>query len=278
MPGARGSSGVFLTAGLFAVVFLCAVFMGFVAFSPGTDNGNRLIAFFIFTSLAAASFAFARALFRAVFAKRIARRLWARVNRDLYTMGFRDATAAEVRDTLGLPVQLLAPYTLALQRGGGIDHETVGRRGEREIRCFNVRIRGGGWMDVPAVAVRVEAAFASTLITPWRIPIRPRPDMKRAWFEHGLFNRSLAVFSTDPFFANALVDPRMMDWLRENLHRTTIELAGEWVLAWNMPRGRHRREPKELIDVVMAFTEQIPRALPSLFPRDGVTLRWRHRS
>jgi len=272
----RTLSGVLVIAGLLVVVSMSAVFMGFVAFSPETDRSNRLLALFIMTPLLVASFAFVVALYRAVFAKQISRRRWARAGRHLAASGFRDATPSEIQDTLGLPVQLLAPYTLALQRGGGIDHVMVGSVGDQQVRCFNVRIRGGGWMDVPAVALRLDAAFASTLIRPQRVPIRPRPDMKRAWFEHERFNRSLAVFSVDPFFANALVDPRMMDWLRTNLHRTTIELAGRWVLAWNMPRGRFRRGPLELMDVVSGFAERVPRAVPSLFPRRSDTLRWRH--
>ena len=211
----RTVSGVLLIACLLVIVSMSAAFMGFVAFSPGTDESNRLLALFILTPLLVAVFAFLVALYRAVFAKQISRRRWARAGRRLASSGFRDATASEVQDTLGLPVQLLAPPILALQRGGGIDHVMVGSVGDRQVRCFNVRIRGGGWMDVPAVALRLDASFASTLIRPQRVPIRPRPDMKRAWFEHERFNRSLAVFSVDPFFANALVDPRMMDWLRQ---------------------------------------------------------------
>jgi hypothetical protein len=263
-------------ATLFAFISLSAAFMGFGAFSAGTDRTNRLIAFGIFIPLMLSAVAFAGGLYRAIFARQIARRRWARLNRELYSLGFQDATADEVEDTLGLPVQLLAPYTLARQRGGGIDHVTVGEVDDREIRSFNVRIRGGGWIDVPAVAIRIEASLAPTVIRPFRAPIPPRPDMRRAWFEHEQFNRSVAVFSVDPFFANAIVDPRMMDWLRSNLRKTTIELSDHWVVAWNLPHRTFGRGPQELIQFLAGFADRVPRAIPSLFPKRPGQVRWQH--
>jgi hypothetical protein len=100
--------------------------------------------------------------------------------------------------------------------------------------------------------------------------------MKRAWFEHEQFNRSIAVFSVDPFFASAMVDPRMMEWLRANLRRTTIELADHWAVAWNMPHRGLGRGPQELIEILVAFDDRIPRAVPSLFPERHDQVRWQH--
>jgi hypothetical protein len=263
-------------AALLVFVGLNAVFMGVVAFSGEVDRTNRLIALAIFIPLVLCTLMFAVGLYTALFAKRISGRRWARVNRELGAMGFRDATASEIQDTLGLPVQLLAPYMLALQRGGGIDHVRVGQVDGHEVRAFNVRIRGGGWIDVPAVALRVHASLTQTVIRPSRGPMPPRPDMKRAWFEHEQFNRSVAVFSVDPFFASAMVDPRMMDWLRTNIHQTTIELADHWVVAWDMPHQRFGRGPQELIDFLIGFDERIPRSVPSLFPERLSRMRWHH--
>jgi hypothetical protein len=261
---------------LLVFVGLNALFMGAVAVSGDVDRTNRFIAIGIFIPLVLATTMFAAGLYQALFAKRISKRRWTRVNRELHAMGFRNATASETYDTIGLPVQLLAPHTLALQRGGGIDHVTIGQLHGHEIRSFNVRIRGGGWTDVPAVALRVAASLAPTVIRPFRGSIPPRPDMKRAWFEHERFNRSIAVFSADPFFANALVDPRMMEWLHTNLRRTTIELADHWAVVWNMPLRGFGRGPRELIEFLVGFDDRIPRAVPSLFPERHDQVRWRH--
>ncbi len=274
----RPPAGVGLMAGLFAFVALSALFMGGAALSADADRTNRIIAIGMFVSLLASSVVLARSLFLAVFGSRIAARRWSRINRELHDLGFRDAVPHEVSDTLGLPVQVLAPYMLARRRGGGIDHLTLGEVDGREIRCFNVRIRGGGWVDVPAVAMKIDASLSATVIRPFKSPIAPRPDMKRALFEHEEFNRSVAVFSVDAFFASAMVDARMMDWLRRNLRRTTIELADRWVIAWNWPGRRFGRRPLELIDLLLDFDGRIPRALPSLFPGRHDHTRWRHRA
>jgi len=263
-------------AGLLLFLLLNTVFIGPIALSPDTDSANRVVALFIFIPLLFASVMFAFGLHRALFAERLAGRRWIRINRELHEMGFRDAMANESDHTLGLPVNLLAPPTLALQRGGGIDHVTVGQVEGHEVRCFNVRIRGSGWMDVPAAALRVEASFAATVIRPFKSPLPPRPDMKRARFEHERFNRSVAVFSVDPFFASAMVDARMMEWLLTEPCRITIELADRWVVAWCLPR-RGLEGPRELIDILIRFDERIPRAVPSLFPERHAQLEWKHR-
>lgn len=273
----RRLPGAGVAASLLIFVLLNAVFMGSVAFSHDIDNTNRFIAIGIFIPLVAGTVAFAVALYRAMFAQRIARKRWKLINSDLYRMGFRDAGPHEVRETLGLPVNLLAPPTLALQRGGGIDHVTVGEIGGREVRCFNVRIRGSAWLDVPAAALRIDASFASTVIRPSRSPVSPRTDMKRAVFEHEPFNRSVGVFSVNSFFASALVDARMMEWLLAHLEGAVIELADRWVVAWGF-RGRFRdRRPLEMLDLLVRFGEQVPRVVPSFFPEDDFVTFWLHR-
>lgn len=273
----RRPPGAGVVASLLILVLLSAVFMSGLAFSHETDTTNRVIAIGIFIPLAVSTVVFAIALYRALFAQRIARKRWNRINGELYGMGFRDAGAREVDETLGFPVNLLAPDTLALQRGGGIDHVTVGEIGGREVRCFNVRIRGSAWLDVPAAALRVDARLASTVIRPSRSPLPPRLDMKRATFEHEPFNRSVGVFSVDLFFASALVDARMMEWLLAHLDGAVIELADRWVVAWGIRHRFRDRRPLEMLDVLVRFGEQVPRVVPAFFPEDDFLTFWRHR-
>jgi hypothetical protein len=262
---------------LLLFVSLNAAFMAGVMRSPGIDAENLLIARALFVMLSICSALFAIALCRALIGPAINRRRWRRFNEDLETLGFRAATAAEIDHTSRLPVHVLSPSTLGEQRGGGIDHVTVGRVGTQEARAFNVRIRGGGWIDVPAVALRVDASFAHTVIWPLRRGMRPRPGMRRVRFEHEVFNRSTVVFSEDPFFASAMIDARMMEWLAD-LDRTTIELADRWVVAHAFSRRGRRAGPVALLELLVAFDGEIPRAVPSLFPERPNQMLWPVRS
>ncbi|MEA2581224.1 MAG: hypothetical protein QOE83_2116 [Actinomycetota bacterium] len=264
---------------MFALLFVvgsATAFMGFAAFAPGGDSSDRLPAIALFVLLLPSTLLFSGALYKAVFATRIAEKRWSRINRGLLEAGFRDATPAEVRETLQLPVQLLAPYILAEKRGGGIDHVTVGDIEGQEVRCFNVRIRGGGWIDVAVVALRVPASLASTVILSGSIPIRPHPGMQRVLYEHERFNRSMSVYSTDPFFASALVDTRMMAWLARDMRGLRIDLADRWVTV--TCTRRRPAEPEALIEILEQFNERIPRAIPSLFPRKKTRRAWAQKS
>ena len=228
--------------------------------------------------LSICSVLFAIALCRALFGPAINRRRWRRFNDDLQTLGFRAATAAEIDHTSRLPVHVLAPSTLAEQRGGGIDHLTVGRVGTQEARAFNVRIRGGGWIDVPAVALRVDASFAHTVIWPLRRGLRPRPGMKRVRFKH----RGLQPLDGRLLAGSVLRerhDRRTHDGVARGVFdRTTIELADMWVVAHAISRHGRRAGWVALLELLVAFDGQIPRAVPSLFPERPNQMLWPVRS
>ena len=110
-----------------------------------------------------------------------------------------------------------------------------------------------------------------------RVELPPRPDMERVRFEHEQFNRSIAVYSTDPFFASAMVDARMMEWLRNNLDGVQLELSDRWAVVWFLPHRGRRLGPQDLLDILSGFDERIPRALPSLFPERRGHVMWRER-
>ena len=253
--------------GVLLIVVPATLFMGAAAFLPypEADTIGRAIALALFIPLLAASIALTHNLYVALFDQRISRKRWTRIDDRLKSLGFRDATRSEVEHTLRLPVSLLAPRTLDVKRGGGIDHVTVGKVRGYEIRSFNVRIRGSGWLDVPALAVRVSMSFPPTVITrrlgTTAIPI---PYMRTVMFEHERFNRRIAVHSTNRYFATALVDPPMMEWLRTGLDKSRIELSDCWIVVTCIPVRRHLANPQRLVNAVTEFTDRIPRAVPSL--------------
>jgi hypothetical protein len=221
---------------------------------------------------------FAFATYRTFTGRLFAGSRWDRIDRELRSAGFRKASQAEVDDTLRTHVQLLSPAVLALDRGGGIDHVMIGRVGNREVRSFRARIRGGRrWNDETALAVRVPASFKATMIRSTSRGIGPRRDMRQVLFEHERFNRSIDVSSVDRYFATALIDARMMEWLRRHLIRTTIELADEWVVAWSSSLQGRSPSPQALIELLLDFNERIPRAAPSLFPPSARRTVWRQR-
>ena len=261
---------------LFLLLFVScnAAFVGGAAVSDELDATNRIIAIVIFIPLAASAVVFAFGLRRALFGRWLSDRRWRRIDRRLTEQGFRAATPSEIADTERLPAHILAPAILGPQRGGGIDHVRIGEVDGQEIRCFNARVRGGAWADVPVVAVRVDGAFPPTVVLNARFSIPPRPGMRRMRFELEAFNRAFSVYSTDRFFASAVVDARMIEWLLSAPRRPTVEFADRWVIAWQLGRWSWSSDPCELIDVLHDLDRRIPRAIPSLFRREDEDLLW----
>jgi hypothetical protein len=262
---------------LFIFVVLMALFMGAIAVSPETDTTNRSIAIFILISFLPWLVVLAIGLRRAVLGRWMTNRRWHEHRRDLDAMGFRDATTPEVLETGRLPAHILSPEVLAPKRGGGIDHVSIGSVNGDEVRAFNVRVRGGGWCDVPAVALRLPVSMAATMIRPvkGRLRMPPRPGMRSVSFESESFNRSTAVFSRGPYFASAMVDARMMSWLMEQGERCVIELSDRWAFAWALPRRGRHLGPVDLIQLLSDFDDHVPQVLPSLFPASDRRLLWR---
>jgi hypothetical protein len=262
---------------LFCLVAMCVVFMGGIALSPEMDGANRAIALVIFLTLLIWTGAFALGLRRALLGPWLVNRRWRDYRPELSAIEPRDATPPEILETERLPVHVLSPAVLGVKRGGGIDHVAVGAIREQEVRVLNVRVRGGGWFDVPAVAIHVDAAMAPTMICPvkGRLRLPPRPGMHSILLESEQFNRSFGVFSADAYFATAMLDARMMRWLMERSDRCVIELSDRWAFAWALPRTGKHIHPTHLIEILEEFDEHVPRAVPSLFPKTDRRLLWR---
>jgi hypothetical protein len=261
----------------FVVMAIVAVYAGIVDFSRDVGDSGQSAAAGVFLPLSMAAVALALATYKAFTGRLFAAQRWTRIDQALGVDGFRKATDAVAARTAMIHVQLLAPNVLRMDRGGGIDHVTVGRVNGCEVRSFRAQIRGGHhWMDVPAVAVRIQASFAPTLIRPTNRGLRPHTSMKPAVFELEQFNRSIEVHSTDPFFASALIDQRMMEWLLSSLRRTVIEVADGWAVAWSNSLRGSAKSPQDLIDLLIQFNDRIPRPIPSLFPKMNVETVWNH--
>jgi hypothetical protein len=267
-----------LVAGAFVILLIAAGYAGFIDFSKDVNEGNQSLAAGWFLPLTFAAASFGLATYKTFTGRLFAGQRWGRIDRELSAMGFRDATERVTEDTARLHVQLLAPGVLAVDRGSGIDHVAIGCIGGREVRSFRARIRGGRrWIDVAVVAIRLPASFAPTMIRPSKWGVPPRRGMKRVIFEHERFNRSVEVHSSDRFFATALADARMMEWLRRNLGRTAIELADGWVVAYSPSLYGTPKSPQQLIDLLVRFDGRIPRPIPSLFPRSALRTEWVHK-
>ena len=216
------------------------------------------------------------ATYKALTGRLFATSWWKELDEELIGRGFQPASPAERKHTAGIHVQLLSPNVIRMDRGGGIDHVIVGHIDALEVRTFRARLRGGRhWIDAPAVAIRLPAAFAPTTIRRVRRGVRP-VGLKRASFELGTFNRAVDVRSADPYFASALVDPRMIAWLHDNLHRSVIEVADGWAVAWSTSLLGAMRSPHDLLDLLLRFNARIPRSVPSLFPPSGSETAWVH--
>jgi hypothetical protein len=265
-------------AGTFVVLAVLAVIAGVIDFTRPVDDPVYPFLGGAFTPLALWTVIFGFVAYKTFSGRLFADYRWRRIDRELAAEGFRRATEREIDETAGIPVLILR--MLGTDRGGGVDHVAVGSVAGREVRAFRARIRGRGtgrWVDVPIVAVRVPAHLACTIIRPARRGLRPAIAMRRVTFELERFNRSIEVHSIDRFFATAMLDPRMMEWLERHLGRTVIELADGWVVAWSNALRGSPASPLDLIEELAAFSDHIPRSIPSFFPRRHGSQEWIHR-
>lgn len=82
-------------------------------------------------------------------------------------------------------------------------------------------------------------------------------------FELESFNRAFEVRSSDPRFAHALVDARMMSWLQELPPDTGFEIL-DGVLMCRTPR-RLDRDVTWALETMATFLDRVPPVIESLF-------------
>jgi len=91
--------------------------------------------------------------------------------------------------------------------------------------------------------------------------------LKDIQFESDEFNRAFNVKSSDPAFANAFVDARMMTWLLSADRGYAFEVVGNRMLV-----AGPRVDPLSLVPLLgtlKAFRDQVPRVVFSLYPESG---------
>jgi hypothetical protein len=268
--GVRRTSVLAILSFASLVVVALAIYAGIGLF-PGHSQLHGM-----FIQLTVGAVTLILATYKAFTGRLFATSWWKELDEELVRRGFHRATPAEQMHTARIHVQLTSPNVVRMDKGGSIDHVMVGRIDGFEVRAFRVRLRGGlHWIDAPAVAVRLPAAFAPATIRRVRRGLRP-VGMKRSFFELGSFNRTVDVRSADPYFASALIDPRMIAWLNENLRRSVIEVADGWAVAWSTSLLGAMRSPQDLLDLLVRFNVRIPRFVPSLFPPSTSDTTWVH--
>lgn len=114
-----------------------------------------------------------------------------------------------------------------------------------------------------------EAAFPPLAITRENVFTRLADGLgfRDIEFESPDFNKRFQVKARERKFAYAFIDARMMKWLLALPGREEFEIAGTWLLAFD----KGRRKPVEfapVIDMALAFREQVPRAALSMYGRD----------
>jgi len=93
-------------------------------------------------------------------------------------------------------------------------------------------------------------------------------DLERVTFELGDFNKQWLVYAADPHVATAVVDQRMMQWLMTSHPQWDYELADGWLMVMreDLRASPSEYEVEPVLEALLAFREQIPRAASSMFP------------
>jgi len=87
-------------------------------------------------------------------------------------------------------------------------------------------------------------------------------------FESEEFNRTFAVRCADRRFAQALIDPQMLEFLVSTKGELNFELKGRWLLVWSSPVAP--RLMPGLLRMAEQFVQHIPPVVWELFPSNFV--------
>lgn len=118
----------------------------------------------------------------------------------------------------------------------------------------------------------IEAAFPPLAITRENVFTRMADGLgfRDIEFESPEFNKRYQVKAKDRHFAYAFIDGRMMKWLLGLPRKWEFEIVGAWILAYEKKRMKPEEFPP-LIEMALAFRQQVPRAALSLYGRDVET-------
>lgn len=120
----------------------------------------------------------------------------------------------------------------------------------------------------------IEAAFPPLAITRENVFTRMADGLgfRDIEFESPEFNNRYQVKAKDRHFAYAFIDGRMMKWLLGLPRTWEFEIVGAWILAYEKKRMKPEEFPP-LIEMALAFRQQVPRAALSLYGQGVETSR-----
>jgi hypothetical protein len=115
----------------------------------------------------------------------------------------------------------------------------------------------------------IEAAFPPLAITRENVFTRMADGLgfRDIEFESPDFNKGYQVKAKDRHFAYAFIDGRMMKWLLGLPRKWEFEIVGAGILAYEKKRMKPEEFPP-LIEMALAFRQQVPRAALSLYGQD----------
>jgi hypothetical protein len=196
------------------------------------------------------------------------------------TLPRRDAAEASARDLglryagndefglIDLPFPLLRrPATVR-----GLEHVSVGRWQGSEVTIFEywyARSSNPSRNDVErfsCVVTSLPEWWPDLVIAPETLTTRAMGHltMNEVDVESEAFNRSFAVRSGDPRFANALLDARMIQWLLDRSGPWGFEIAGGLLLCSRTPAFQPW-ELRPLLDTAVGFLETVPTVVSNVF-------------
>lgn len=185
------------------------------------------------------------------------------------TLGLRFSA----RDTFGL-IELPFPLFGRLATVRGLENVMFGTWHGIDVKVFDywyARSSNPALNDFErfsCVITPLPAEWPDLLIAPETLSARAigSLDMHEVNLESEAFNRAFTIRSADPRFANALLDPRMMQWL---LDRSDHDLTGFEVVNGMLLCSCPRLQPwalQPLLETAQEFLGRVPGVMAGLYP------------
>jgi hypothetical protein len=198
----------------------------------------------------------------------------------------RAGQVPEVARVLGLQFSPADPFGLP---GAGLPFEVFGQRavevrnvmwgtvGGVPLQGFDIRyqVKGGrdeGWIYTGwrFMALAPLPASCPPLWVGTGGGLQPTEKTPRVHFESIAFNEKVRVLCADPYFATALIDPRMMAWMLDQAPAwTTFEVNGRHVLARLDSTDDMGGDMGQVLIGLSRFVQHVPPVVRSLYPLEG---------
>jgi hypothetical protein len=119
------------------------------------------------------------------------------------------------------------------------------------------------WHSLVAVSTALEAA--PVIVEPRHVTLGKARELEEMQTESIGFDRAYRIWASDPRFASALLDQRMIAWMLEAEGDHALQIGGGWAaVVGPLLQGA---ELDRAIDLVRAFRSHIPRVVSSIYPQ-----------